>query len=327
MKESDIRPDNLKDAQTQCIEYDINFLQSNAENFIDVDCPACNTEQSTSLFNKNGFFYNKCPGCNMLYMSPRPTEEILAEFYANSPNYKYFNDFIFPASKEARRTKIFIPRVEKVIYYCEKYGVDRNKILEIGAAHGIFCEEMVINNAFSEVVGIEASDSLYEQASQMGFRIYNGILEELEINERFNVVALFEVIEHIANPQKFLDKVFLLVEENGLLIMSFPNYDGFDIATLGTHSDSIDHEHLNYFNEKAIRLILENSGFSPLIIETPGELDVELVRKKVLSGEFEGNGFLNKVCVDDFDSTGRAFQDFLKANRLSSSMLIVAIKR
>lgn len=327
MKENDIRPDSLKDEQMQYIDYDIKFLQSNVGDFVEVPCPACNVEQSRFMFNKNGFSYKKCTGCNMLYMSPRPTEKILAQFYANSPNYKYFNDFIFPASKETRRTKIFIPRVKKVINYCNKHGVDYGKILEIGAAHGIFCEEMVKCNIFSEVVGMEASDSLYEHASQIGFRVYNGILEELEINEKFNVVALFEVIEHTTNPRKFLDKVFSLVEKNGLLVMSFPNYDGFDIATLEMNSDSIDHEHLNYFNEKAIGIILEKSGFSVLDVETPGELDVELVRKKILSGQFEGNGFLNKVCVDEFDSTGQRFQEFLKTNRLSSNMLVVAIKR
>ncbi|MBF0329972.1 MAG: class I SAM-dependent methyltransferase [Nitrospirae bacterium] len=326
MLEDDIRPDALKKDQESYIAQDIAFLHANKKEFVEISCPACGMDNKKTVFTKIGFEYKECSSCRMLYMSPRPTQSILGEFYSKSANYKYFNDYIFPASKEARRKNIFIPRVDKVVSICKEYGVSLNSILEIGAGFGIFCEELAKRNIFADIVGLEATDALYETTKDKGFKMYNGILEDVAIQEKFNVVVSFEVIEHVMNPLQHLAKINSLLLDGGVLLMTFPNYDGFDISVLGMESDSIDHEHLNYFNEKAIKIILENSRFELLHIETPGKLDVELVRKKILSGEFLPGGFIRNICVDNYDTTGKLFQEFIQKQNLSSHMLVSARK-
>jgi hypothetical protein len=59
---------------------------------------------------------------------------------------------------------------------------------------------------------------------------------------------------------------------------------------------------------------------------TPGELDAELARKKILAGEvdFTGHRFLRRVLIDEWDRLGTPFQTFLSENGLSSHMWIVA---
>ena len=66
-----------------------------------------------------------------------------------------------------------------------------------------------------------------------------------------------------------------------------------------------------------------------LEVQTPGKLDAELVRKKVLAGEFElgGQRFLKQILIDKWQHVGEAFQEFLANSRLSSHMWIVARKR
>jgi hypothetical protein len=65
-----------------------------------------------------------------------------------------------------------------------------------------------------------------------------------------------------------------------------------------------------------------------LEVLTPGELDAQLVRRKVLSGEYDvsGSPFLRRVLVDEWDRLSDPFQDFLAANLLSSHMWLVARK-
>lgn len=259
-------------------------------------------------------------------MNPRPTPDILSDFYLKSENYKYFNDYIFPASLETRRNKIFIPRVERVIELCKYSNIETDKLLEIGAGFGIFCEEMVKKNVFNEIVGIEASDSLAETCTKKGFRIYNGLLEQLEINETFDCIVAFEVLEHIFNPQKFLEISSKLLKANGILMLTFPNYNGFDIGILGTISDSIDHEHQNYFNEKSVSILLEKTGFVLSSVSTPGELDLDLVRKKILEKSFVPNSFINDICINRDDKLREKFQIFLQENNMSSNMMIIAHK-
>jgi hypothetical protein len=95
---------------------------------------------------------------------------------------------------------------------------------------------------------------------------------------------------------------------------------------LGTRSDSVDHEHLNYFSPPSLRQLLAACNFEVVEIDTPGRLDAQLVRKKALAGEIDlqADAFLRRVLVDEWDRLGGAFQAFLSEHGLSSHMWVVA---
>lgn len=326
INENDIRPDKFRNDQLKSIQEDIDFLISRKEGFVEVTCPACGKVSNPVEMEKNGFTYLECSNCSMLYISPRPTTEILSEFYPNSAQYKYFNDFIFPASQEARRNNIFIPRVNKIVDICKRLNIATDKILEVGTGYGLFCEEMVKNGTFKDVVGVEASDSLAQTCSEKGFRLYNGLLENLEINETFDAVVSFEVIEHIFNPLEFIKIIHKLLNKEGVFMFSFPNYNGFEVGILREKCAGIDHEHLNYFNEKSVEILLKNAGFEVVSIETPGFLDVDIVKKELISGNLKKNSFLYDLCVNKSETAGREFQEFLRKHNLSSHMMVTAKK-
>jgi Zn ribbon nucleic-acid-binding protein len=105
-KENDIRPLDLKSKQIKCIKEDVDYLLKRKNRFVNVSCPVCSKNNNVK-FIKSGFKYIECVNCTMLYISPRPTFKILKDFYSNSVNYKFFNDYIFPASEETRRKKNF----------------------------------------------------------------------------------------------------------------------------------------------------------------------------------------------------------------------------
>ena len=66
-----------------------------------------------------------------------------------------------------------------------------------------------------------------------------------------------------------------------------------------------------------------------LEIFTPGKLDAELVRKKILSGDFvleKEDKFIKHVLIDKWKEMGNDFQQFLVENALSSNMWAVAQK-
>ena len=70
--------------------------------------------------------------------------------------------------------------------------------------------------------------------------------------------------------------------------------------------------HINYFNIKSLSLLLNNSGFEVLEVLTPGKLDAELVRKKILNDEYDisNNPFLKNILIDEWASLGDEFQKF-----------------
>lgn len=328
LTEREIRPVQLMAKQRVAALTDVGRILSRYAEFISVPCPACGSEDSRPKFEKNSISYVSCRACQTFYVNPRPSPTVLEWFYRGSPNYAYWNNVVFPASEAVRHQKIFVPRVDQLLELCRKYAVETKAILEVGAGFGTFCTEIKARNVFSRVVAVEPTPDLAETCRKRGLEVLEQPIEQVELDcdALFDVVASFEVIEHLFAPLDFVGHMARLLRPGGLLILTCPNGQGFDIETLGTLSNTVDHEHLNYFSPSSLSKLLINCGLDVLESFTPGKLDAELVRNKILTNEFDVSTqpFLKKVLVDNWAQLGQLFQEFLVQNGLSSNMWIVA---
>jgi SAM-dependent methyltransferase len=134
------------------------------------------------------------------------------------------------------------------------------------------------------------------------------------------------VIEHLFSPRAFVARCAELLRPGGLLVLTCPNVDGFDVRLLGEVSATVDAEHLNYFSPGSLSALVERCGFTVIERGTPGRLDAELVRKRALAGEVALEPFLQCVLINDWDRLGGRFQDVLVAAGLSSSLWLVAAR-
>ena len=328
--EDDIRPANLDAGKMKALYDDLDRLRNNLKSFVKVDCPACGSSKKKFEFNKYDFNFVKCKECKTVYMNPRATKEILNEFYSNSIQYEYWNKYIFPASRKMRMKRIFRPRVEKIIDICKAKNIKKDLIVEIGSASGMFTEELKLNGNFKRIIGIEPGKAQAETSKSVGVEIIESTLENLtSLDEKANILCSFETIEHVFSPKLFLQKCYEIMGSNSLLILTCPNYEGFDISEMGVNSESLDAEHINLFNPNSIKILLEDNGFTINEITTPGNLDAEIVRKNILNKKLNisSNKFLEKVLIDEWEKLGDPFQEFLKNNCLSSHMWISAIKK
>lgn len=331
LTEQEIRPAHLIFKQRIALLTDVGRMLTRCSEFVDVSCPACAWTDSKPRFSKNGMSYIECCQCNTLYVSPRPTPEVLEWFYRDSPNYAYWNEVIFPASEAMRRQKIFVPRVDRLIALCKKYSVTTTNLLEVGAGFGTFCSELKSRSLFDRVVAVEPTPELAKTCRARGIEVIEQPIESVEFQSdtKFDVVASFEVVEHLFAPLEFVRHIASFLGPGGLLVLTCPNGQGFDIETLGAASNSVDHEHLNYFNPASLASMLSTSGFEVLESFTPGRLDAELVRSAILSNQLDvaTQPFLKRILIDDWGRLGDAFQDFLADHGLSSNLWVVARKR
>jgi 2-polyprenyl-3-methyl-5-hydroxy-6-metoxy-1,4-benzoquinol methylase len=251
-------------------------------------------------------------------------------YYATSENYAYWNNYIFPASENARREKIFRPRAERVVETCQRHNVRTSVLMEVGAGFGTFCEEVQRLKVFQRVIAIEPTPDLSETCRRKGLEVIQKPIEQVRLDdvEAVDVIATFEVIEHLFSPRQFLQGCASVLAPGGLIIITCPNVKGFDIGVLQALSGAVDVEHLNYFHPGSLSRLLAECGFETLEALTPGKLDAELVRKRILAGELDVSSqpFLRQVLVDEWESVGHKFQDFLANNLLSSHMWLVARK-
>ncbi len=328
LNETDIRPDELIEEQKRRFNIDISNIKKRLKEFCSVNCPACDSNDYIFKFKKFGFTYVECKNCNTMYMNPRPSPEIINWYYSNSENYKFWNTHIFPASEKNRVNLIIKPRIKKIIEISKKFKIDKELFLEIGPGFGSFGQELKKHNFFKKFIAVEPMPDLAESCRKKGLQVIERPVEKIKsLDKKASVVASFEVIEHLFSPAIFLSGIKKLIKKNGLLFITCPNYNGFEISTLGKNSDTIDIEHLNYFTIRSLSILLKKIGFKVIDAFTPGLLDADIVRKKIINGKLkiQKEHFLYKILIDDWDNSGKSFQDFIIKNNLSTHMWIVAI--
>lgn len=328
ISEEDIRPAAMMAAKQACVDWDREFLLARKEQWLSVHCPACDTSTYKPFGEKIGFAYVECQCCGTVYSNPRPSQALSHEFYAQSRNYEYWNRHIFPATEATRRVSIFRPRATRVVEYCREHGIDGGTLLEVGAAFGTFCEEIRTHRMFQRVIAVEPTPDLAETCRKRGLETLETPIELISEAAIADVVAAFEVLEHLFEPREFLNRCARLLRPDGLLVLTCPNVRGFDVATLGMQSNTFDHEHVNYFHPASLAQLVTRCGFQVLDVKTPGKLDTDIVRKFVVHGTLDLSlqPFLKEVFIDDWERLGAKFQQFLSENNLSSHMWLVAKK-
>lgn len=330
LTENDIRPQRLMAAQAALYLSDVRRLLERQNEFVHVPCPACGSWVFEQAFEKYSLSYVTCSSCATMYVNPRPTPEILEAYYATSENYAYWNRFIFPASEKTRRQRVFRPRAKRLAEICRRHSVRTGVLLEVGAGFGTFCEELQRLKLFDRIIAVEPTPDLAETCRGRGLEVMEQPIEQISLEPgSIDVIASFEVIEHLFSPHDFLQFCARLLPAGGLLVLTCPNVMGFDVRVLQASSSTIDTEHLNYFHPASLSQLLERCGFETIEVATPGKLDAELVRKRILSEEFDvgSQPFLKQVLVDEWERVGASFQRFLANNLLSSHMWIVGRKR
>jgi len=313
--------------QAEAMQADIDWLNARQAHFVAVACPACDSDQPEALYQKYGMQHLRCGACATQYVSPRPTAPMLGEFYANSSNYAYWAEHIFPKSREARRQEIFAPRAELVRQLVEERSLGAGVLVEVGAAHGLFCEEIAKLNLFDRIVGIEPTPDLADECRKLGIETIEAPVETVELELNADVVASFEVIEHLYAPADFLRWCFALLKPGGHVLLTCPNIQGFETMLLKRASGSVDHEHLNLMHPRSLASLAVRCGFEAPHVTTPGRLDVEIVRTALTSDEILIDslpevirllvGNHNPAVID-------GLQDVIRLAGLSSNMMLVA---
>ena len=327
LRESDIRPADLEQRvlAIQRREIEEQFLDSAAgqlrtDRTVRVGCLCLQKAACQVAFTKHGFDFVSCTGCGLLFVDPRPTPQALETFYRKSES-EHLKLEMLERTRSARQDRIFAPRAKWIATELRPSG---GRLLDVGCGNGIFLE-LFSGRSGWEVLGLDPSPEAVDRCRDKGIHAIQGTIETFDDANQFDVITLWEVLEHVFDPLAVLRRCRDLVGPDGVLVLTTPNVGGFDYLVLGADSTNIlAPVHLNYFDPRSLRAMLEMVGFTRIDITTPGKLDVDVVRNYWQAGGARGrHPFLERLVLGA-PETAEAFQAFLAAHGLSGSLQAVA---
>ena len=108
--------------------------------------------------------------------------------------------------------------------FAAKFITGDDTVLDIGSGRGLFSRRVP-----GRYTGLDFNPAALEQAAKDGVRVLNETVEHHAGNATspYSVVTAFQVIEHMAEPRKFLDACLSLLRPGGLLVLSVPSEDSF----------------------------------------------------------------------------------------------------
>lgn len=135
-------------------------------------------------------------------------------------------------------------------------------LADIGCG-GVYLLERLRTQGY-DVLGIDPSPVTIRAGERCGIRIIPEFFPSSSINEVFDVIVHYDVLEHTEDPIAFLKAHHRHLTEFGEIVLAVP-----DCTTQIAEGDisMMLHEHLNYFDEISLQLTLESAGFLPIAIE------------------------------------------------------------
>lgn len=151
--------------------------------------------------------------------------------------------------------------------YLEKYGVIKDRLLEIGCGNGFMLLEAK-RQGYREVWGVEPSGDAVRQAPET-IRPYikqTVFRPKLFSKNYFDAVCFFQTFDHISQPNNFLKACFDLLKPGGLILAFNHNVESLQAKLLKEKSPIIDVEHTYLYSPATMRLIFKKNKFQVLRI-------------------------------------------------------------
>lgn len=266
---------------------DNGFRMNSARKAVDIQreevrCPTCDADGPLLLLDdlvdvEDGvpgtYAISRCPACGLVFLSLRPTIESLPRCY---PEQYHVQD--------ASRRGI----VSRVLYGIRTWlrrrrivaaaGGRFESLLEIGCGDASFLRHLATHcPAAVALCGIDLQAPPIEEGR---LRVARGEFEKADFGRFFDVVVLFNVLEHLHDPATSLRHIQSLMTPGGILCGEVPNWDSLWRRRFPRHWQGLQiPRHMTFFTPDSLRRMLVATGFEDARIRggfDPGDLAVTL---------------------------------------------------
>lgn len=257
-----------------------------------VPCNLCGGSDTVPLFGvtdkstgqEQQFNVVRCRLCDLVYVNPRPTQDVISQYYPQASYYSYsFQDqdtlkrrirnyVLEEQGGYSHRGKnvIAVRVIGKLLAKLTKSHIlmfvpslPNGKALDVGCG----CGELLLwlqRHGWGEVRGVELSQGAADLANKHGLNVFCGELVHAHYPDRyFDFIALNHVLEHMHDPMQTLKEVHRILKPDGLLLVGVPNFGSFENIVFGKRQSILKEvpRHLYHFSRMTMTRMLDESGF------------------------------------------------------------------
>jgi SAM-dependent methyltransferase len=185
----------------------------------------------------------QCRGCGLIQLTGEPVP--------------YFREVITAAGSSK---KMLAFRQDQARDLIDRFGLQGGRVLEVGCGEGYFLDLITASGAIG--IGLEAGRSSVASGRDRGRQILEGYLGAANLPEGpFDGFACINFLEHAPDPKGLLRGLRDQLVPGAPGLVEVPSFE--HMLECGRFYDFIP-DHLSYFTEKTLRLLLETSGFEVL---------------------------------------------------------------
>jgi SAM-dependent methyltransferase len=217
-------------------------------------CPVCGAGKSSTIYPRaqdpitlDFFQVCRCSGCGVAYTAPRPAS--MDRYYP--AQYRAYG----PLVRGVLRA-LYGLRVSR----WAKYKKGGGKVLEIGCGPGLMLEEF--SRRGWQAFGVERNDAAAAEArGRVGAAAIFTRLEDVPAGAQFDLIVMFQVLEHIGEPVSLLQECSQRLAREGRLIINVPNFSSWQSRWAGAKWMHLDvPRHLVHFTPESMAATLQRSG-------------------------------------------------------------------
>jgi 2-polyprenyl-3-methyl-5-hydroxy-6-metoxy-1,4-benzoquinol methylase len=234
-------------------------------------CPCCRKSASFSFKAKDYnrqitneiYDYYECDYCELIFISPIP--ENLGKYYPET----YYE---LPKTSEELNSRAKATQQGKIDVILP--FIDKGRLLEIGPAYGLF--SYLAKTAGFDVTAIEMDARCCEYLRDViGINVVEGsdTIDLLRQCEQFDVIVLWQVIEHLPDPWSVISAAIEHLAPGGFLIVDTPNPDAIQFRVLGSRWVHVDApRHVTLIPHRLMVTFIEKLGLQSVLVSANGAI-------------------------------------------------------
>lgn len=235
----------------------------------DIECCVCGNHEPNGFelkYQKEKFAVVTCNACSLHFIPP---------YYRKKIEYTQYKNADVTTAVRAGNNWVKIQRHILRFKFIQRF-IKQGELFDLGAGWGHF---MLAGKELGyQVYGVEISEQPYLYCvNDLKLPVDHIDFFQMDENRKFDLITMWDVLEHIDKASGFLEKCNKLTKPGGYLFLQVPQIDSYFAKRHKDQWKMMGLDHVNYFSKKTITQILEKNGYEVLAIKSSFEIKLFLM--------------------------------------------------